>query len=904
MKRRFAGWTAVAERLEASAIRHGEFAEKHGEERARLNAGQRASLHAIAARITNNGLLIADEVGMGKTRIAVEVARTVVEAGGRVAILVPPGLGYQWADELRDGRLDAPPILRSLFAYLEAWQSDDLKSQRPWFESDVVVVSHVFTNWRLGDRAEAWRWALLPEVYSRWRAQVSGRVPRGYHGNEQLSDKCVRNAGASIVRAKLDRKLLQRLISKVRWADTLKGENYSRSNSLRGWLERVVGVGLGIFNLVILDEAHKSRGAESGLSRLLESVIATAPDVRRFALTATPVELDASQWQHTLSRIGLQKDELTGVQETITEYARAVKRVRESWRTSQEARDAYVSAAQRFQSCLAPYVLRRDKREDPSVQKFQQYSGEALHAYRSEREISVETASLPPAWRQAVCAAESLSVVTDLKNDPVAKRLRLTLGNGHGISALMDQMKSDADLDQKQLEHDENTREGARVDESAQEIDPNGVGVSKREERASWWRACAERAFSGGDATLLEHPAILAAVKVIEELTSRDEKVLVFGRFTRPLRALVDLLNAREMLRRVHVGQLWPQAKVHGLGDDNEWPAVRAAHRQLQSTLSVDTLDDVLAARYAAETNRRERARGRLIARVEEGLAADPKLGSGLVGTMFEAFKRRAQKPAVSGPSDQSAVAIVSRAITELLGNPDEEPPAEIYAEAFGQLIAAVSDRDDGDIAEHLNDEANAERWQELEARLREEFDRPQGGFARLMYGKTPPATRRMLQLAFNRPKSFPRVLVAQSLVGREGLNLHKACRVVVLLHPEWNPGVVEQQIGRVDRVGSHWCAALKQAMDDGVEAPRIEVRPVIFRGTYDEHHWDVLRERWDDFRAQLHGVAIPPRFARTDEEGRDLIAKLERSRPDFSPLPHEAGANSKRPRPLEKLSG
>src|SRR5207244_13294090 len=87
------------------------------------------------------------------------------------------------------------------------------------------------------------------------------------------------------------------------------------------------------------------------------------------------------------------------------------------------------------------------------------------------------------------------------------------------------------------------------------------------------------------------------------------------------------------------------------------------------------------------------------------------------------------------------------------------------------------------------------------------------GGFARLMFGRTAPESRRMIQLAFNRPKSFPRVLVAQSLVGREGLNLHKSCRIVVLLHPEWNPGVVEQQIGRVDRVDSYWCNQLKQAI-------------------------------------------------------------------------------------------
>ena len=106
------------------------------------------------------------------------------------------------------------------------------------------------------------------------------------------------------------------------------------------------------------------------------------------------------------------------------------------------------------------------------------------------------------------------------------------------------------------------------------------------------------------------------------------------------------------------------------------------------------------------------------------------------------------------------------------------------------------------------------------------------------MYGNTGQDTRRLLQLAFNRPNSHPAVLVAQSVVGREGLNLHKACKTVILLHPEWNPGVVEQQVGRVDRVGSLWektLAAIPDAEDITLELPRIAVRPVIFKGTYDE---------------------------------------------------------------------
>ena len=156
------------------------------------------------------------------------------------------------------------------------------------------------------------------------------------------------------------------------------------------------------------------------------------------------------------------------------------------------------------------------------------------------------------------------------------------------------------------------------------------------------------------------------------------------------------------------------------------------------------------------------------------------------------------------------------------------------------------------------------------------------------MYGETKPATRRTLQLAFNRSHSFPRVLVAQSMVGREGLNLHLACRVVVLLHPERNPGVVEQQIGRVDRVGSRWASELDQALSKGKcgdELPRIEVCPVIFQDTYDEHHWNVLNERWDNLRAQLHGIVVPQRqrIGAAPSE-LEIISQLDEAGPNFSP--------------------
>ena len=121
-----------------------------------LNDGQRASLKAVATRMPNNGIIIADEVGMGKTRIATTVTKAVIDAGGRVAILVPPGLGFQWGDELRKSHVEGvPEILRSLDAYLYAWSSitrgknPKPKDHAPWANYKTLIFSHAFCNWQV-----------------------------------------------------------------------------------------------------------------------------------------------------------------------------------------------------------------------------------------------------------------------------------------------------------------------------------------------------------------------------------------------------------------------------------------------------------------------------------------------------------------------------------------------------------------------------------------------------------------------------------------------------------------------------------------------------------------------------------------------------------------------------------
>ena len=893
MNQTFQGWAAVADSLRQEAGRQSLLTRGKGGSAAHLNEGQCASLRAVASRITTNGVVIADEVGMGKTRIAVEVARCVIEAGGRVAILIPPGLGYQWQDELqRGGVWDVPPILRSLWAYLYAWQSNEAAEQQPWFAKKAVMVSHAFINWRLGENTDPWRWALLPELYARWREVVYGRLPNFYHDNDLLKYEWTRNAALSITAAVPRhgthpvRRGLCKLLDVV-WPKPLEAAEYSQWGELRTWLERSVGWGLGVFDLVIIDEAHKARATESGLSRLLSNVVVSSSDAKRIALTATPVELNVGQWCETLKRLNLDASVLDPVQEVTSQYADAVERLRQAWRSSAEARKDYKVAAASFQSALSPYLLRRDKREDPEVKQFHAYSNLRINEYRQEREITVETSQLSMAWRKAICAAESLSVVTRQKDDPVAKRLRLTLGNGHGIAALLDQTQRHERDDRKQEEHDGTKRGNDQGEVGASDVQDD----RKRRDRAKWWLNTINQAFSAGNDSLYQHPAILAAVAAIEEATEQGEKVLVFGRFTRPLRALVDLLNAREMLRRVQNEEPWPQAKVHGEPDgtaeEGDWVAVRAAHSQLKSSIDLATINKTLRTRYDRERYRRERFRERLVLRTEEGwkeTGPDTRIRA-----IFDYFKQSVDSTDVEDREEQRSLALVARAVMELLGNPDGEVPPVDLADAFRDLVLAISDRDNADADNEMDEDEAAELWETIEGRLREEYNRPQGGFARLMFGGTSPESRRVIQLAFNRARSFPKVLVAQSMVGREGLNLHNSCRIVVLLHPEWNPGVVEQQIGRVDRVDSYWCQQLRTAIASNTpvaQLPRIEVRPVVFRDTYDEHNWDVLRTRWNDLRAQLHGIVIPPStpINGDDEEARKLVDEISEASPHFSP--------------------
>ncbi|OBJ87752.1 hypothetical protein A9W97_17410 [Mycobacterium gordonae] len=127
----------------------------------------------------------------------------------------------------------------------------------------------------------------------------------------------------------------------------------------------------------------------------------------------------------------------------------------------------------------------------------------------------------------------------------------------------------------------------------------------------------------------------------------------------------------------------------------------------------------------------------------------------------------------------------------------------------------------------------------------------------RLANGQVRQVTRRRLMLAFNTP-FFPEVLVASSVMA-EGVDLQQDCRHVIHHDLDWNPSTLEQRTGRIDRIGSK---------AEAVKQPVVIYEPYL-GGTHDEKMYRVVkdRERW--FGVVMGGTPSASERATERQEAR-----------------------------------
>lgn len=152
--------------------------------------------------------------------------------------------------------------------------------------------------------------------------------------------------------------------------------------------------------------------------------------------------------------------------------------------------------------------------------------------------------------------------------------------------------------------------------------------------------------------------------------------------------------------------------------------------------------------------------------------------------------------------------------------------------------------------------------------------------FVALVHGQSGDRTsRERIFAGFNTPL-LPEILICTS-VGAEGIDLHRHCRRVVHYDLAWNPALVEQRTGRVDRIGSKTFRERERAQSG--TKPWLEVGIPFLAGTYDERMFDELRMRAQTFEVLTGGdlAATNPDDDQQDAEGQEATLTLH-------PLPPE----------------
>lgn len=811
-----------------------------------LDIGQRATIAALRERLCledSPGAIIADEVGMGKTRIAVAMAMAVHRAkrgdsneSGRSVIVVPPGLLHQWRREFQNAMLAAgvdPPDIPQITSFRDLFDTKLTKAP-------IILLPHGLLNFQMKN---GWASRNLRDLYAR-RIHGYSNFSRLIHQDEKIH---IRAHVAKLARGE------------VLGATDLQSGNPGRE----AFISYAISL-LGTFDLLIIDEAHKSKGADtlsqdvasrSTLAQLLTRLV--RPQPKRLCLTATPFELDAYNWRQILERCGVSCPEtLAGVVKASEAFAAAAHAVRLI--PSLDNAQKFKAASETFEAILSPWLFRRRKAvkgDDSVLERYIRDHG-VHYRDRSEKILAQVTGA---DWPRATLAVEALSLMpaTGLRGQ---KRLRLALARNFSIEASVASAQDSSEEDMNEIAKFNAPQPQA---EDTPAVDQT---IKRREARAKFWldrlTPLAAEPYS--------HPTLLATVHAVEKITALSdspEKVLIFGIFTRAMEQLTDLLNAREMIRRLTAFRDTPELSFKSW----HWPA---------ETMPKDA--DFQCALTAA--CRMEDIKERL---GEAGIAELPillrqqyakyQLLRAKILSEVKSFITQSVEPQLGFSSEENLTLPLAQALIEIMDEHQSRGGAISHQNAWEEFLSH-------NLPQHEENDGEAEnnRIALIKIALEDHKGRD-GGFARRLAGGMHSSSKQHLQNAFNRRSSWPMVLVTQSLVGREGLNLHKSCRTVILFQPEWNPGIVEQQIGRVDRLGSLW-EEMVQRGNSLDRPPKIRVIPVEFPGTYDEHNWQVLNERWDSYRAQMNGEIFTP--GQLSDQGLEEVMKIvTEATPSFSPL-------------------
>lgn len=850
---------------------------------------QRRTATDILQRLqTQEGVILADQVGMGKTYVALAVAVNQILATdelGQVVIFVPAAVAEKWVREWKkfSETLLAPDSgircvekpIRSAEEFLK--KLDDSSQNR----AHILVVTHTALTATLKDSFIQLALLYYATRYIKNGAELRQRIAKWSTGKSGL----IRNGSFTPKRVT---KLLETAPSK--WAATWKlitgetliddpvpealedaarrlplsdlrraietlpvqssaniGARLEKSRKTLSeitqatWKSMLSATDLDL-PLLIVDEAHRLKNPTTQISKLFGDRVnepnagALAGIFRRMLfLTATPFELGHSELIHVLRRMEAIRPMMPSPESPLHERLDELKRVltyaqasalslddawgrislhelalfdnwgeaiapptgisaavREAWEHAKLA----VKARKQMHKALRPWVIRHER-----VRRRDYFTGGAIleNGSRASEGLQIpDNAALP-----FLLAARAQSVAVDEKTARplfaygIASSYRAfqRLDHGHSESA------RDSDL------ADED-RIGSKALRTGSQSASNAVG---------WYRREIDKALAESEVHDA-HPKVKATVEKASRLWLDGHKCLIFCWFIRTgesvEKALTNCLDAL----------ILKQAST-ALGTDTD----------TKTRVELDRIADRL---FRRETSNYLRIRELLL----DALTAASGGHADVLELVVDAAIRHLRTPSylirysslaadmtaeqvwagVNGDNPRGIVLIDRwRRFTESLAtahSQDEDAnPNNAHDSEFTRIKAALLGAEtDGDVSTGRGASLHPVR-------------RAHGGTARDI--------RERLIALFNTPLS-PDLLVASSVMG-EGIDLHQECRFVIHHDLDWNPGVLEQRTGRLDRIG-----ALAER-----EGKHIEVYEPYLAGTHDEKMFRVVKDRsqWFD---------------------------------------------------------
>jgi ERCC4-related helicase len=891
---------------------------------------QRAEVEEILERLRRqSGVILADEVGMGKTFVALGVAYSIAlrSPRGPAIVMVPPGLIDKWEQDLRAfcslyverrhpvRRDTAEPkdlIASTGFRYGVARHSIELMrllDDAPRTRCHLIFLAQGAMARRQTDK---WvRLALIGEALRRHARggasrliQVRGQIHRFLgellwaigqeraHGlGDELWEQLLRTAPdawretyneavrddrrllkddpvpKSVVRALHRIQLrpladaLQQMPVRAKGGDERVSERISEARQalkdVEGELwKELLAETRWRSPLLVMDEAHHLKNPGTSLARQLQSAdleedlrtgdgaLANAFD-RMLFLTATPFQLGHRELVRVLERFAdvrwdpnelgdqekLQRTfeglshKLDDTQRTAIALQRAWSHLRPEdvgddsplwWdrlslapregRTYRQnavvdAYDAARRSREAAEEALRPWVLRHNKGATwvgTTVPRRKRLDGAPMIDGSAGQGLPIEEGQLLPfflAARSAVRPGQDLL--------------------GEALSSSFEAFRF--------------TRESRHAAKDEQDdADPmDGLSHSR------WYLKEFDRALER--CSFGAHPKVAATVRVAVNLWEAGEKVLVFGFYRHTCRALRRHIS-QEIERRILAAA---QGRLRSAGQEASSADVERLLERTQRRF----FDDVRSpGRRALDSALRGILEKHSTGLSTEGVSAEQQ---GVLQDVMRRFLRVATTLARCFPLEALDSGRPAEAVAITLDSVDASGVS--WRQKFDGFLSFLLDQcSPEERALYLD---AAQRTQTRDIRV--EDAEPSGGSGlatagartlanvQVATGETKRETRERLKRAFNTP-FFPDILVCSEVMA-EGVDLQRFCRHVIHHDLDWNPSVIEQRTGRIDRIG---CKA------EGRQP--VAVYLPYLSGTADERQYRVMYDREQWFRVVM----------------------------------------------------